>query len=73
MAARLLAEGWQVHGVDVAGASLQHAAFQPQRVDLRAPAAVAHSRRDMIKQLKPRFQNAYLSFEKRAEQCKKYA
>ena len=34
VAARLLAEGWQVHGLDCADASIRHERFDGQRVDL---------------------------------------
>lgn len=34
IAARLLADGWHVHGLDIAPASLEHAAFRAHQVDL---------------------------------------
>ena len=39
IAARLLADGWRVHGVDIAPASIMHAAFVARRVDLSDAAA----------------------------------
>ena len=33
IAARLLADGWQVHGFDLAPPRLEHVAFVPVRVD----------------------------------------
>jgi NAD(P)-dependent dehydrogenase (short-subunit alcohol dehydrogenase family) len=39
VAARLLAGGWQVHGLDRAEATIAHAGFRAHRVDLSSPQA----------------------------------
>ena len=39
IAARLLADGWRVHGLDIAPASITHAAFMAHTVDLSDAAA----------------------------------
>ena len=39
IAERLLADGWQVHGLDVAPPAIRHAAFEPVAVDLGNPDA----------------------------------
>jgi len=41
IATHLLAEGWQVHGLDLAPAALVHERFEPHRVDLCDAAATA--------------------------------
>ncbi|MFO1218887.1 MAG: SDR family oxidoreductase [Burkholderiaceae bacterium] len=40
VAARLLADGWQVHGLDFANATITHAHFHAHRVDLADAAAL---------------------------------
>ena len=41
IATRLLADGWQVHGLDIAPASIHHAAFTAHQADLSDAALTA--------------------------------
>ena len=41
VASRLLDDGWQVHGFDLAAATIQHAHFQPHTLDLTDATATA--------------------------------
>ena len=57
---RLLADGWQVHGLDIAPASIHHAAFTAHQADLSDAALTAflHQLVPILKGINPQLLKA---------------
>lgn len=53
VAERLLADGWQVHGLDVAPSAIQHPAFDAVTVDLANPVATEQTTATLVSRLTP--------------------